>query len=688
LPKRIQGILTLTAVFALLAPLFPLQKHIARDLPPKYKKWLEEEVFYIISEVEKEVFLQLSSDRERDLFTEAFWKQRDPTPGTPENQFKDEHYRRFNYANSYLGRGVPKPGWKTHRGEIYIILGEPIDIQRYSGEDSVYDTEIWFYQGLTEYGLPAAFNLLFFQKEGAGEHILYSPIGHGPQALMMSFRGDQANYQVAFRKLREIDPVLAQTSISLIPGEPVHYGQPSLSSDILINKVYAAPQKQIKDRYAEKFLAYKDIVEVDYSANYIDSDSSVKIIQDSSGINFVHYMIELTKFSMQQYENKYSTHLKLNGNVSDKEGNMVYQYEGSFTVNLDESRLRKVANRPFNLYDMFPLLPGHYNFSVILKNEVSKEFTTFERELVVPEDTDDSQVRMGELILGYKRQPNTADPQKLAPFRIGLDQIYHQPQNIFHPQEELTIVFQAKGLNPEHSLKGEARFEFYREDELFTVESRKVADIRRGLNFITSLSLRNFLPAHYKLKVSIWNNEQEIVSQWEELDISPVAAMPRPWTYNKELPPPNSPVYDFILGKQYLNKNKIEEAKSKLEAAYNRIPGSQDFALELARVYLVQKNFKDAKETLLPFSKKERPPYQVFLLLGQSHYALAEYGQAVDIYNKAISHFGTNTHLLNNLGECYTKLELMEEALAAWNASLEINPDQPDIRKKMESIKK
>jgi len=94
-----------------------------KKLPPRFKQWLEEEVFI-----------------------KAFWKQRDPTPGTPENEFKEEHYRRINYANYHFGRGVPKPGWQTDRGRIYIILGEPRDIQSYTGNSEIFNAEVWFYQ--------------------------------------------------------------------------------------------------------------------------------------------------------------------------------------------------------------------------------------------------------------------------------------------------------------------------------------------------------------------------------------------------------------------------------------------------------------------------------------------------------------------------------------------------------------
>jgi len=79
---------------------------VAADLPERYRQWLEEEVVYIITPKEREVFLKLQTDRERDIFIEAFWKQRDPNPSSPQNEFRDEHYRRLNYANQFLGRGT------------------------------------------------------------------------------------------------------------------------------------------------------------------------------------------------------------------------------------------------------------------------------------------------------------------------------------------------------------------------------------------------------------------------------------------------------------------------------------------------------------------------------------------------------------------------------------------------------
>ena len=86
-----------------------------------YRKWLDEDVRWIITDEERSAFMQLSNDEERDQFIEAFWQRRDPTPDTEENEFKEEHYRRIAYANEHFAAGIP--GWKTDRGRIYIVFG-------------------------------------------------------------------------------------------------------------------------------------------------------------------------------------------------------------------------------------------------------------------------------------------------------------------------------------------------------------------------------------------------------------------------------------------------------------------------------------------------------------------------------------------------------------------------------------
>src|SRR5438874_10060432 len=100
---------------------------LKQELSKPYKKWLDEDVSYIITDEERAAFKQLSNDEERDNFIEAFWQRRDPTPDTEENEFKEEHYQRIAYANEHFAAGVP--GWRTDRGRIYIVFGKADEVE-------------------------------------------------------------------------------------------------------------------------------------------------------------------------------------------------------------------------------------------------------------------------------------------------------------------------------------------------------------------------------------------------------------------------------------------------------------------------------------------------------------------------------------------------------------------------------
>jgi GWxTD domain-containing protein len=139
------------------------QKALRQELSQTYKTWLNEEVPYIITDEERKAFLTLSNDEERDAFIEAFWQRRNPNPDSPENEFREEYYRRIAYANEHFAAG--KPGWKTDRGHIYIAYGAPDDIDAHpsggmyerppeegGGETSTFPFEVWHYRYLEGIG--------------------------------------------------------------------------------------------------------------------------------------------------------------------------------------------------------------------------------------------------------------------------------------------------------------------------------------------------------------------------------------------------------------------------------------------------------------------------------------------------------------------------------------------------------
>ncbi|MGH9628700.1 MAG: GWxTD domain-containing protein, partial [Bryobacteraceae bacterium] len=106
---------------------FAQQTGALGSMPAPFQKWLQEDIVYIISPVERAAFVRLTSDPERQRFIEQFWLRRDPSPGTAQNEYKEEHYRRIAYANQRF-RGE-QPGWNTHRGRIYIVYGPPDEIE-------------------------------------------------------------------------------------------------------------------------------------------------------------------------------------------------------------------------------------------------------------------------------------------------------------------------------------------------------------------------------------------------------------------------------------------------------------------------------------------------------------------------------------------------------------------------------
>src|SRR2546426_3752241 len=138
-------------------------KDYRKEIKGSFKKWLEEDVAWIITDEERAAFRQLSNDEERDNFIEAFWQRRDPTPDTEENEYKEEHYARIAYANEHFAAGIP--GWKNDRGRIYIMDGKADEVESHpyggsyprpmeegGGETSTFPFEVWRYRYLEGIG--------------------------------------------------------------------------------------------------------------------------------------------------------------------------------------------------------------------------------------------------------------------------------------------------------------------------------------------------------------------------------------------------------------------------------------------------------------------------------------------------------------------------------------------------------
>ncbi|UCC40130.1 MAG: GWxTD domain-containing protein [Candidatus Aminicenantes bacterium] len=661
------------------------QNEIERSLPAHYTKWLKEDVSHIITQKEKEVFLKLKTDNERDIFIQAFWKQRDPTSGTPENEFKEEHYRRLAYANQYFGRETTRPGWQTDRGTIHIILGPPRDIIRYEGEGFVYPARIWFYDPKPEYDLPYHFHLVFFKRKGMGEFVLYSPARDGPASLLINYRGDPGNITTAYQQLRKHDFRLAEASISFIPGEVSPYGRPSLTSEILVKKIYSVPEKTTDWKYAEALLKFKDIIEVEYTANFINSETRMNVIQDKSGMFFIHYSIEPEKLSVLSYEEKYRINFELNGIITDFAGNMIFQFEKTFSLSFNEDQIKDIQKTSIMIQDMVPLITGDYKFSLLLKNTVSKEFSSFERNIYIPENL--LSFQMSPLLLGYQLRKGVSQKNVNKPFKIDDYQISCPSRNVFHPKEDLVVFFQIRGLTQEFQKNGRIKFTFFKKEEEFLTKVKNFNEYTQSDIFET-FPLGNFPPDYFRIRVALLDREEtEILFDEDVFEISPLADLPRPWVISKVMPSSQNIVYSYIRGAQFAQKGNLQEAEHFLKKAFNEEPTSLKYALSYGEILYKKKAYQKVKEILLPLLEDTKKSYKSLPLLGASCQALKEYEEAISYYKEYLSHAGTTLNILNSIGECYYRLGNIEEALIAWQKSLEIDSNQEELKRLVNRLK-
>lgn len=653
---------------------------------PKYRAWLEEEVVYIITLTERQVFLDLSSDRDRDFFIEAFWRHRDSSPETEKNEFREEHARRIAYANKrFLGAG--KPGWKTDRGKVYIILGEPRTQRSYIGLSSVYPAETWSYQGISIPGMPQEFDLLFFQKHGMGDFILYQPAGDGPWSLLPTYRGDVDDYITAYEMLSVIEPELARNSISLIPNESLHTF-PSLQSTVLLQNLDSAATRKVEDLWARKFKEYRSLVEVEYSANYLESGSLLQVIQDASGVPFVHFAMQPRMLSVAEEGNGVVTDLTFNGILTDLRGGTVYQFDKKVPLRFSQEQYQKLRQRPFAFADLFPIVPGEYKLSVLMKNSVSKEFSTLEGTVKFP--TAFPSPRLSPLLLGFNATRLAAPAATPKPFVVRDVQIYGDPESTFVPGDMLHIFAQVLGLGTELMAKGSLRFIIEKDGKEIEAKTQALAGNPDALNFLEVFPLAKRLPGYYRAEVVLVDESGRALDrQARDFQIATADAVPRPWFHAQSLiEQGGQPKIDDILGRQRLNLGDPAGALPRLEKAHAAEPQRREYAFDLGRALFALNRMSDAWAVLQPFSDAAQEDFELALLLGRVDMALGRFDDSIAVFRAALEKLGMNIQVLNEMGESQARLGLKDEALATWKRSLDADPNQPALREKIAALQK
>jgi GWxTD domain-containing protein len=368
--KRISIILISILCLAVSAP---AQKKVdPKTLAPKYQDWLKLTTYHI-GEKEKDVFFNLQNDKDRDIFIDMFWKKRDPTPATPENEFKEELLKRFEESNKRFRSS--RPGWMTDRGRFYISLGKPINVTRIEGSNDLYPVEIWSYYGDVSKRMPTHFSLVFFQRGNSGEYKLYDPVSDGPARLMVDGRNyDPEDFETLYRKIYEWQPDLAQVTLSIIPGEIPYNYRPSPETTILMAAITESPKKLIDESYATHFLKFKGVVDTEYLTNSFKSNHYAAILRDPiSGQAFCHFGISPEKLSLDFYEPKDQYSANFMTDVSLRVGDkVVLQYSKEFPFTIPAARLQDTESMGITIEDSFPIAEGTFQLTVLLRNIVGK----------------------------------------------------------------------------------------------------------------------------------------------------------------------------------------------------------------------------------------------------------------------------------------------------------------------------
>ncbi len=671
----------LCLLVCLLSSSLPAQSEadLIKRLPPQYRNWLERDVVYIISPVEREVFLKLETDRERDIFISAFWKQRDPNPGFPENAYKKEHYRRLEYANKWFGRDSPSPGWRTDMGRIYITLGEPKSTEKFVNETEICPIEIWFYQGMSAYGLPDSFNVVFFQQDGVGEFILYTPVRYGPVALLRNYEGDQALVEDAYDQLFEVQPKVAEVSMTLISGEPVT-NTPSLTSEIMIReKIPQAPTRKVSNLYATKFLKYRGLVEVEYADNYIDNSNLFNVVRDRSGHFFIHYLIEPQRVSFDHYENQYFTDLELSGNISDKKGRMITQIKRKLPLRLSPDMMQKVKDKLFSLQDVIPVIPGEYHLSIIVKNSAGMEFTSVEKDFSIKEP---AQPSLSELVLA-NRKTRLDNAALTKPFSFSGEQILPSPRNDFVSSDDLHVFCQVYA-DPALLRSGSVEYSLIARDAQVWTQTRALSEYKALPDLLETVPLKGLSFAYYTIKVRLLDSDKkELAVRQGQFYISPQVQLARPWVVSQ-------PVANYVsilheLARQNVEAGRVDEAQRLFEQALKMDGANKPMLLDFCKLLMKKGDHDRVKELALPMLNDNKH-FEFALILGELSQKLAAFDEAISYYADFMTRFGAQPDLFNRIAECYMGLNLPEEALKAWKKSLEIEPRQTELKKKIAEL--
>ena len=400
------------------------QKALRQELKGTYKTWLNQEVPYIITDEERRAFMSLSNDEERDAFIENFWLRRNPNPDSPENEYREEHYRRIAYANEHFPAG--KPGWKTDRGHIYIAFGKPDDIDSHpsggqydrpqdegGGSTSTFPFEIWHYRYLE--GIGENIDIEFVDTCQCGDY--HFTIDRSEKDALLHVPGAGLTQYEEMNHKDKADRF--KGGIENLGSGPGSQGNDSKEFDRieLAAKLFAPPP--IKFRDLDAFVSEHKLL----TGPVFPFDVRTDFVKVTEGMDLVPITLQIRNrdITFVTKEGVSKGIVNILGKVTTITGKTVQTFEDTVEVDQPEELLEKSMDRQSVYWKALPLMPGLYRLDIAIKDvNNSDHIGIYGRGIDVPVYHDEK-LGASSLILADEMHPVSSRQIGSGNFIIGGD---------------------------------------------------------------------------------------------------------------------------------------------------------------------------------------------------------------------------------------------------------------------------
>jgi GWxTD domain-containing protein len=433
-----------------------------KELDSQYKQWLNEDVIYIISPEERNAFLQLDTNEEREQFIEQFWLRRSSNPDLPENDFKEEHYRRIAYANEHYASGIP--GWKTDRGRIYIMWGPADEVDSHptggtydrpmeegGGSTTTYAWEQWRYRYLE--GIGENVELEFVDPSGSGEyHLTMDPsekdaLLHVPGAGLSLL--ESMGMASKTDRFTRSDGTNLPTALGGTPASMDEFNRLELYA-----KIQKPPEVKFKDLEA---IVTARIVRDQLKFNW--RTDFLKVTNDTVLVP-ITIQVSNGQLSFQSKDGIHSATLNIFGRVSTLTGRVVQTFEDPVAKDFPDSLFQQSLKLQSIYQKAIPLRPGLYRLDLVIKDVQSGNVGVVNTRLAVPRYADDK-LDASTLILADQLEHVPAKQIGSGQFVLGSTKVRPRLENDFTTADRLGIYLQVYNLKPDEAThKSNATFEY------------------------------------------------------------------------------------------------------------------------------------------------------------------------------------------------------------------------------------